>query len=187
MITEEPPEHVILSALQWREERDRRAEHPEPAEGPPKRKPNGHAELLPEITAAVLSEKEVLMRQFLDESNLLPARNVILFSGDGGTGKSLLAMQLGLACTTGSTWLGIGVSQGPVMFMSAEDDIDEMTRRLHEICEGEGIDLGQAYTFHLLPMAGQDIVLAYEKQGKLELTPLFHQTGGDTGTVARSC
>ena len=38
--------------------------------------------------------------------DLIPDRTVTLLSGDGGTGKSLLALQLAVAAATGGRWIG---------------------------------------------------------------------------------
>ena len=38
--------------------------------------------------------------------DLIPLHNVTLVSGDGGIGKSLLTLQLMVACALGKRWLG---------------------------------------------------------------------------------
>ena len=57
--------------------------------------------------------------------DLIPQKTVTLFSGDGGTGKSLLSLQLAVGVVTGRGWIGKAVSGGSVIYMSAEDDDDE--------------------------------------------------------------
>lgn len=47
----------------------------------------------------------------------IPQRSVTLISGDGGTGKSLLALQLAVATATGRPWLGFDVAVGPVLYV----------------------------------------------------------------------
>ncbi|AXS39238.1 AAA family ATPase [Breoghania sp. L-A4] len=59
----------------------------------------------------------------------IPDRQVTSIYGDGGTGKSLLAMQLATACALGSPWLGMDVNSRKVLYVSCEDDCDEMMRR----------------------------------------------------------
>ena len=100
-----------------------------------------------------------------------------MLSGDGGTGKSLLAMQLSAAVATGTTWLGLAVNRGPVLYFSAEDDLDETHIRLKEICSAEGLDLSQMIGLELAVLAGKDAVLAVEAAtgGKIGLTPLFER------------
>lgn len=160
-------------ATEYRTERQRW--RPKPAMEPVTAKMNGHAQPLPTVVAATRLGKATT-REFLDpRSELLPARNVILLGGDGGTGKSLLALQLALACTTGTDWLGLEVMQGPVVYFSAEDDQDEIDRRLDAICAAEDIHLDVAFELHILPLAGEDAALVTESHRamRLQKTPLF--------------
>lgn len=114
------------------------------------------------------------MRQFLDNASFLPLRNVTLLSGDGGTGKTLLAMQLSIATTTATGWLGFDIlDPGPVLYLSAEDDRDEVHIRLHGICEAEGLRLADLDRLAFLHCAGRDVVLATEEKGRVRLTENF--------------
>src|SRR5690606_31010764 len=63
---------------------------------------------------------------------LMPRGNVTLLYGDGGLGKSTLALQLAVSTALGGHWLGRPVVQGEVLYLSAEDDAPELHRRLHE-------------------------------------------------------
>jgi RecA-family ATPase len=66
---------------------------------------------------------------------------VTLLSGDGGVGKSLLAMQLQLAAATTTQWLGLETTPCRSLGIYAEDEEDELHRRLCAIAELAGIDL----------------------------------------------
>jgi RecA-family ATPase len=66
----------------------------------------------------------------------IPKNVVTLLGGDGGVGKSTLAMQLGAAAATGAFWLGADVNKTRTFVLSAEDDQDEMHFRLEKILEG---------------------------------------------------
>lgn len=83
-------------------------------------------------SAATLKDKPTKDREWLVEG-LIPKKTVTLFSGDGGTGKSLLALQLAVAVAGNAPWLNRGVGSGPVIYMSAEDDDEELHRRLADI------------------------------------------------------
>ena len=173
----DPPEHVILSAMQWREEQKRRSSKAGPDPEQMKAQANGHAEPLPTVVAATRADKDV-PGEFIDPaSEIIPIRNVTLLGGDGGTGKSLLALQLALACTTAMTWIGLEVAQGPVVYFSAEDDLDELTRRMNRICRADGIELASSYELHLLPFAGEDAALVTEnhKANSLITTKLLER------------
>jgi len=116
-------------------------------------------------------------RLFLDRDRLLPMRNVVLLGGDGGTGKSLLALQLALACTTVlQQWIGIDVDHGPVLYLSAEDDRDELHKRINEIVDAESGDMESGRgMLYFMPLAGLDATLAMEQKGNVTLvkTKLF--------------
>lgn len=129
------------------------------------------------VLASAFASKPTPSRAFLDSGSLFPIRNVTMLSGDGGTGKSLLALQLAAAVATGTTWLGMIVDSGPVLYFSAEDDLDEMHVRLKDIAAGEHLDLGQMTALQIAAMAGKDAVLATDtaKGSTIGLTPLFER------------
>ena len=89
--------------------------------------------------AETLKGKPVPPREWLVQG-LVPQKTVTLFSGDGGTGKSLLALQLAVAVVAGTGWVGNATPTGHVIFLSAEDDADELHRRLDDILRSEGRD-----------------------------------------------
>ncbi|MBE0552649.1 MAG: AAA family ATPase [Rhodobacteraceae bacterium] len=108
----------------------------------------------------------------------IPAHTVTTLNGDGGTGKSLAALQLGAATVMGRPWLGQPVTQGSALFLSAEDDRDELHRRLGDIAEAEGVGLGALKGLTLRSLAGQDALLATPEAGRPEVlgaTPLFRR------------
>jgi KaiC/GvpD/RAD55 family RecA-like ATPase len=113
-------------------------------------------------------------RLFLDDAKLLPMRNVVLLSGDGGTGKSLLALQLALATATALPyWIGMTVANGPVIYVSAEDDRDEIHKRVEEIVAVEECaDLEASRgLLYFLALAGQDATLAIEQRASCAIKP----------------
>jgi RecA-family ATPase len=111
---------------------------------------------------------------------LIPAGDATLLYGDGGTGKSLLAAQLGVATATGREWFGQKVRFGAVVYVGAEDDTDEMHRRLADICRAEKIGLERLSNLHLLPLAGRDAVLATaDASNVLHPTPLWFRVRRD--------
>jgi RecA-family ATPase len=67
----------------------------------------------------------------------IPAGEPGILSGDGGTGKTMIAMQLG--CSVGAEWqdwLGkIVDTHGPVIFYSVEEKLTELHRRVSWILE----------------------------------------------------
>lgn len=136
------------AAKDWREEQAGRQQR---ANGPANENRNGHAPELELLNAAVIAEGEPKPRLYIQPDHyLLPINHVILLSGDGGTGKSLIAMQLAIAMVTGSKWLGMEVAQGPVVYFSCEDDVDELHRRIHDICQAEEIDKAELHRLTII-------------------------------------
>lgn len=113
-------------------------------------------------------------RQWL-VSDLIPSGTVTLLGGDGGTGKSLLALQLAAAVAHGGfPWLDRHVYSGNVVFISAEDDQDELHRRVADVARAAGIGLADLPNLRLRSLAGEDALLAtLEPDGSLQSTELF--------------
>lgn len=114
-------------------------------------------------------------RDFFVE-NLIPAKKTTLLIGDGGTGKSLLGLMLAVATATGTSWLDLNVQKpGPVLCLAAEDDTDEIHCRLAEILAAEGLTFEGAEDLHVVPLVGEDPVLATANRqtGLMEPTRLF--------------
>lgn len=131
---------------------------------------------LPIVDAASLAGRPVPMRDWHAEG-LIPARNVTLVNGDGGTGKSLLTLMLGTSTVTDMPWLGIPVKQGPCLFLTAEDDLDEVHRRLEDIAADMKIGMEKLAGLKILALAGEDAILAApEGSGNIiKATERFHQ------------
>jgi len=125
-------------------------------------------------SAASLNGKAVPSRQWLVDG-LVPQKTVTLFSGDGGTGKSLLALQLAVAVSTERTWIGNPVSKGRVIYISAEDDDDELHRRVDDILRAEGCSYSALAGLTLRSLAGEDALLAVDSQLALMKTALFEE------------
>ena len=96
-----------------------------------------------------------------------------LFGGDGGTGKSLLALQLAVAGSAARHWIGKPVSEGSVIYISAEDDDDELHRRLDDILRADGRTYDDIASLTLRSLAGEDALLAIESQMTLMASELF--------------
>lgn len=126
-------------------------------------------------SAAELMGKPIPPREwFVDE--LIPHRQVTMLGGDGGTGKSLLALQLAVAGATARPWIGRQIEKpGRVVFVSAEDGEDELHRRLADIASAESLSLSQLGNLTYRSLAGEDALLArLDRQSNvLVQTPLF--------------
>ncbi|MBG0795907.1 AAA family ATPase [Methylocystis sp. H62] len=125
---------------------------------------------LPIVCASDLDPEKAPHRRW-HVADLIPAANVTILSGDGATGKSLLALQLAAATATGTEWIGTAPAPGRVLFLSAEDELDELHRRLAAI-NRERADLSELF---ICPLAGADAVMASPtpRDGLLAETPIF--------------
>ncbi|VTZ28458.1 ATPase [Methylocella tundrae] len=107
---------------------------------------------------------------------MIPLEKTTLLYGNGGDGKSLLALQLGIAVATATDWIGRTPEPGGVLMISAEDDIPEIHRRLADIIEGRDyIDRNALANLKIVDLAGREAVLAFPdaRGGVLRHSPLF--------------
>src|SRR5258708_1540120 len=84
---------------------------------------------LPVVSASSLAGKVAPPRPW-HVAGWIRGRTVTMLAGDGGVGKTILALQLAVATVAGKPWLGLTPEFGPVVYLSAEDDVDELHRRL---------------------------------------------------------
>ncbi|WP_442577911.1 AAA family ATPase [Mesorhizobium sp. ASY16-5R] len=126
------------------------------------------------FTADTLAGKEVPARQW-HVDGLIPAEVPCTLGADGGVGKSVLALQLCAATVTKGYWAGRAVKQGRAVYLSAEDDKDEIHRRLFDIAAGAQVSLADLHDLTILPLAGKDAQLAVSegKTNTLKQTKLF--------------
>lgn len=72
----------------------------------------------------------------------------VLF-GDGGTGKSLLALAIGLSVATGEPILGVVPKRcGAVLYLDWEWDAETHAERMRAICEGYGMNVPKGSIFY---------------------------------------
>ena len=136
------------------------------------KQPKGGARELTLIDAGSFQGRGVPAREWNVEG-LIPARTVTLLSGDGGVGKSLLALQLCVSTALSSSWCGLSVAQGSALFLTAEDEIPELHRRLDDIICGRYT--GLAGKLWLTSLCEEDAVLAVPRvpTGPMEPTRLY--------------
>ena len=103
----------------------------------------------------------------------LPAAEVTMLGGDGGTGKTTLALQLGISCVSGDGWLGLPVNRCNVIYVSAEDPEAEVHYRLEQITKHSPVASDELRQFNLIDMAGKDATLAFFDKGLLKPTQLL--------------
>lgn len=96
----------------------------------------------------------------------VPDRVATLLYGDGGTGKSLLALQLMVAAASGSPWLGLPVDRRPVFGLFCEDEEDEVHRRLIAVTDAAGVQLDALDALAWTSLVDEDAILAVPHPSK---------------------
>ena len=91
----------------------------------------------------------------------VPLHQAGLFSGEGGTGKSILELAKNVAHVTGRDWLGLLPEPGPTIYIGAEDSEDEVHIRLAAIAKHYGVTFKELVEggLHVLCLLGEDATL----------------------------
>jgi RecA-family ATPase len=108
----------------------------------------------------------------------VPLNQAGLFSGEGGTGKSIIELMKDVAHAAGRDWLGSLPEPGPAFYLGAEDDEDEIHIRLAAIARHYGTTFEELIKGGLKVMCllGQDATLcAAGRSGRVEPTALYKQ------------
>lgn len=95
--------------------------------------------------------KEPPERQWL-WAEMMPFEDVTMVGGHGGEGKSLLMLQLAICSAAGVPFLGVQTRRTRPLFVSCEDDHDEIWRRVMAVCTGLNIPVTDIQDA-LLPVA----------------------------------
>ncbi len=116
----------------------------------------------------------------------LPIRQTSLLTGRGGIGKSLFAQNLLASVALGLPFLGMETVRSRCLYVTCEDDRDELWRRIDAFCRSRGRSIGELQDWlHLVSLSGEtDTALAVfaGRDGGLETGPRWGQL---QGTVAR--
>jgi Bifunctional DNA primase/polymerase, N-terminal/AAA domain len=114
-------------------------------------------------------------------------------NGRGGTNKSRLALQVGLSVAAGVSVFGKKVEQASFVYLSSEDNFDEVTRRAQSI--SSVLKLDRPLLGEYCDRSNMDNALAIVREGgTFELTQFYHQvfeklkaTAGHKFVVLDSC
>lgn len=120
-------------------------------------------------------------RQWLVRDRI-PRDAVTLLTGDGAAGKTTIALQLATATALSHDWLGAVVeTPGPVDFFTAEEDQDEIHRRLDAVLRSRGksfCDLDGRLRVHCRPEHDSTFG-APNARGVIEPTRLYDELEAD--------
>lgn len=128
--------------------------------------------LEPPSTASWTGEPEP--RQWILEG-LIPAGRVTSLLGNGGLGKTLVALQIALHVSLGRSLFGIPVKGGPVLGLFCEDEEAELHRRLRAACAAERVDLADTDRLYAVSRDGSDNMLCTFERDLIQLTPFYRQ------------
>ncbi len=104
---------------------------------------------------------------------LFPHKEVTLLAGDGGIGKSLIGLQLCAAAASGREWMGIATRSCTALYISCEDDQDEIHFRLECIQKHE--PMAELDRFHIIDRASKENILAApDRFGVIKPTSFLH-------------
>lgn len=110
---------------------------------------------------------------------ILIRRGITLLTGDGGIGKSLLCLQLQVACALGKPWLGIPIDNPISSFgLYCEDEREEVHRRVADILkyyDATFDDLGDRMMF-VCRVGHNNVMMRFDRsKDQLVQTPFMQQ------------
>jgi RecA-family ATPase len=106
----------------------------------------------------------------------MAAGSAAFLTGDGGVGKSLFTQQLCTCLAAGVPFLGIELERCAALYMTCEDDAEELHRRQAAINASLGLDMsdlaGRLYLVSLKGELGNELA-GFDAEGKLKVAPRF--------------
>ncbi len=115
---------------------------------------------------------------------LFPRLANILVSAHGGIGKSLLALQFAVCIAMGLPFFGLPTHRAVVLILSAEDDVDELHRRLQKVCAALGVDIAAlASRLIILDAVGVDCALYGRRAARVDRGPPIMTAAPDATDV----
>ena len=102
------------------------------------------------ITPASWKGTEPLKQEFLASARI-PCGDLTILSGNGGSGKTEIAVQLLVYVAAGlADWLGSTIENGAALFLSCEEPEPNIRDRIERICKHRDIDPHTINDLHLL-------------------------------------
>lgn len=133
------------------------------------------AGLIPLLDPAAWATVETPARVWTLHEMIL-AGQVTYLTGAGATGKSLLGQQLATCIALGQQFMGLETRQGTALYLTCEDDADELHRRQKPICEALNASLPQlSGKLHLGSLAGAigNELSTFDPLGRMGTTPAW--------------
>jgi len=113
----------------------------------------------------------------------IPDGQATLLTGAGAAGKSLATQQMSTCIALGLPFLGAPVRQCNALYITCEDDLDELHRRQEAICAMLGVPMeatrGKLFLLSLQGMIGNELAM-FDHDGSMTIAPRF-------GQIERAC
>lgn len=132
---------------------------------------------LPVVDPASWEGRRAPMRRW-SVAGWIPLHQATLLTGKGGVGKSLLAQQLCTCIALGVPFLGADTARTAALYVSCEDDIDELWRRQESICKALGVPLSALKDRLLLvSLAGMEgnHLATFDGEGRLSASERYRE------------
>ena len=110
--------------------------------------------------------------------SFIPDFQATLLTGAGAAGKSLATQQMCTCVAMGLPFLGIPVKQAPALYITCEDDLEELHRRQEAICASLGITLEDTRDkLFLLSLQGEigNELATFDGDGTMTIAPRYQQ------------
>ena len=108
----------------------------------------------------------------------IPARQATYLTGSGSAGKSLLMQQLCTCLALGLPFLGVPTKPMIALYVTCEDDVDELHRRQKAICETLEVDVrdlsGKLHLVSLVGVIGNELA-AFDAHNRMSVTAAHRQ------------
>jgi len=115
---------------------------------------DGGPMLLPLLNPADWQGQDVPSREWA-WADYIPHRQATYLTGPGSAGKSLLSQQLCTCIALGLPFMGKDTRQAVAIYVTCEDDADELHRRQKAICDALGVPLSAlSGKLHLVSLTG---------------------------------
>lgn len=143
----------------------------EPCEGPPA------SDLLPTLDLAALASQRAIAKAFAIE-RIAPLGEVTTLNGPGSAGKSLLGQQIATCAAAGLPCLGLQVIPTAALYLTCEDDADQLHYRQERLCEALRVPMASlAGKLHLASLRGAlgNELATFGHDGKMTPTAAFER------------
>ena len=108
--------------------------------------------------------------------SFIPDYQATLLTGAGAAGKSLAMQQMCTCVAMGIDFLGVPVRQAPALYITCEDDMEELHRRQEAICTSLGISLeatrGKLFLLSLQGAVGNELA-NFAPDGRMTIAPRY--------------